>query len=107
MEKNRGHVNKVPRSNTNSSYTPQDTPNMASTLSSLEKFDCDGEPGSVGLRWEKWKRAFHIFLEAANIEKEETKKATLLHTGGLGLQKIFYSIPRAQGSGGYTAKSMR
>lgn len=72
---------------------------MASTLPSLEKFDCDDDPGSVGLRWEKWKRAFKIFLTAANIEHEETKRAILLHTGGLGLQEIFYSIPGAQGSG--------
>lgn len=72
---------------------------MATTLPSLEKFDCDGDPGSVGLKWEKWKRAFQIFLIAANIEKEKTKRATLLHTGGLGLQEIFYSTPGAQGYG--------
>jgi len=77
---------------------------MTSTLPSLEKFDCDDDPGSVGLRWEKWKRALQIFLIAANIKDEETKRATLLHTGGLGLQEIFYNIPGAQGSGGENEK---
>lgn len=72
---------------------------MTSNLSPLDKFDSDGEPGSLGLRWQKWKRALEIFLIAANIVKEEAKRATLLHTGGVGLQEIFYSIPGAQGSG--------
>jgi len=53
---------------------------MASTLISLEKFDCNDDPGSIGLKWEKWKRAFQIFLIAANIKDEKIKRATLLHT---------------------------
>jgi len=47
---------------------------MASTLILLEKFDCNDDPRSIGLKWEKWKRAFQIFLIAANIKDEKIKK---------------------------------
>lgn len=62
---------------------------------SLEKFDCEGEPSSVGIRWERWKRALFIYLDASSIVESEKKRASLLHFGGLGLQEIFYNIPDA------------
>ena len=51
-----------------------------SQICPLEGFDCEGDPASVGLRWEKWKRAIDIYLLAANIDKPAQKRATLLHT---------------------------
>lgn len=62
---------------------------------SLEKFDCNGESTSVGGRWERWKRALFIYLEAANIDKDIKKRASLLHFGGLDLQEVFHNIPGA------------
>nr|CAI5853463.1 unnamed protein product [Callosobruchus analis] len=59
----------------------------------LEKFDCEGDPSSVGARWERWKRALFIYLEASGIDSIEKKKASLLHFGGLELQEIFYNLP--------------
>lgn len=67
-------------------------PNMSLLL---EKFDCDGEPTSVGARWERWKRVLYIYLEVSNIDIDIKKKASLLHFGGLGLQEVFYNIPGA------------
>ncbi|XP_023312364.1 uncharacterized protein K02A2.6-like [Anoplophora glabripennis] len=66
-----------------------------SNLVALEPFDCDGDVGSVGIKWEKWKRALGIYLEAANIEIPSKKRATLLHMGGLGIQEIYYNLPGA------------
>lgn len=66
-----------------------------SSLPPLENFDCDGDPSGVGLKWERWKRGLNIYLEAANIDKPEKKRATLLHMGGLPLQEIYYNIPGA------------
>lgn len=65
------------------------------SLPPLENFDCDGDPSGVGLKWERWKRGLNIYLEAANIEKPEKKRATLLHMGGLALQEIYYNVPGA------------
>lgn len=64
-------------------------------LPSLEPFECDGDSTSVGLRWEKWKRALSMYLIAANVTDAERKRATLLHMGGLTLKEIYYNIPGA------------
>lgn len=66
-----------------------------SQIPPLEFLDCEGEPASVGLRWEKWKRALELYLTATNVTKPEAKRATLLHMGGLALQEIYYNIPGA------------
>ncbi|XP_049886625.1 uncharacterized protein K02A2.6-like [Pectinophora gossypiella] len=62
---------------------------------SLEKFDCNGESTSVGVRWERWKRALLIYLEASNVDKDIKKRASLLHFADLDLQEVFYNIPGA------------
>ncbi|XP_045771272.1 uncharacterized protein LOC123871475 isoform X2 [Maniola jurtina] len=67
----------------------------SSTLPNLQHFDCEGDPTSIGTRWEKWKRAFEIYLLAANIETPVKKRATLLHVGGIALQEVYYNIPGA------------
>lgn len=61
----------------------------------MEKFDCEGDSSSVSARWERWKRAFYIYLQASGTVQNEKKKAALLHFGGLDLQEIFYNIPGA------------
>ncbi|XP_046964591.1 uncharacterized protein K02A2.6-like [Vanessa cardui] len=61
----------------------------------LEKFECEGDVGSVSIRWERWKRSLYIYIEAAGIDTELKKRASLLHFGGCELQEIFYSIPGA------------
>lgn len=66
-----------------------------SQIPPLESLDCDGDPASVGLRWEKWKRALGLYLTATNVTTPEAKRALLLHMGGLPLQEIYYNIPGA------------
>lgn len=66
----------------------------------LEKFECEGEVGSVSVRWERWKRSLNIYLEAAGIDTEAKKRASLLHFGGPELQEIFYNIPGANATEG-------
>lgn len=56
---------------------------MSNFTPSLDKFDCEGEAGSVDIRWVKWKHALNIYLEAAGIEIATKKRANLLHLGGL------------------------
>jgi len=46
----------------------------------LENFDCTGDPTSVGVCREKWKRAVEIFLLASNITDLPKQKATLITT---------------------------
>ncbi|XP_053617728.1 uncharacterized protein K02A2.6-like [Plodia interpunctella] len=68
---------------------------MANTLPPLEAIDVEGDTVSVGGRWEKWKRALLIYLDAAEITTPQKKRATLLHFGGIGLQEIYYNLPGA------------
>ncbi|XP_063534905.1 uncharacterized protein K02A2.6-like [Cydia strobilella] len=68
---------------------------VTSTIPSLDHFDCGGDPVSVGVRWEKWKRALEIYFLAANIVDGVVKRATLLHLGGLSLQDVYYNLPGA------------
>ncbi|KAL7291804.1 hypothetical protein TKK_0014585 [Trichogramma kaykai] len=70
-------------------------PPTTSMPMTLESFDCDRNPASVSVRWEKWKRALNIFLLASNVKKSAKKRACLLHIGGLNLQEVFYHIPGA------------
>nr|CAI5858814.1 unnamed protein product [Callosobruchus analis] len=66
-----------------------------STLPGIEQFQCECDPLSLGTRWDKWKRALQIYLAASDIEDSTRKCAILLHSGGIALQEIFYSIPEA------------
>lgn len=66
---------------------------MTQLPSMVDTFDCKGEPASVSVRWEKWKRASDIYLLASNIEKPRKKRACLLYIGGLNLQDVYYNIP--------------
>ena len=56
-----------------------------SQINPLDVFDCKGEPASVVLKWEKWKRALEIYLLAAKIKKPIKKRVALLHMGGFSL----------------------
>lgn len=64
-------------------------------LASLDSFNCEGEPTSIGSRWERWKRGLEIYLLALSITDPVKKRATLLHVGGLSLQDVYYNIPGA------------
>nr|CAH7748034.1 unnamed protein product [Callosobruchus chinensis] len=65
------------------------------SMPSFGNFGCDGDPSTVGLRWQEWKRALQIYLDAAGIENSDKGKAVLFYFGGIGLQEIFYNLPRA------------
>lgn len=70
-----------------------------SLIPPLEPLDYEGDPASIGLRWEKWKRGLELYLAATNVTLPEVKKATLLHMGGLSLQEIYYNIPETEAVG--------
>lgn len=68
---------------------------MANSLPPLEILDVEGDNASIGHRWEKWKRALLIYLDASEIITPKRKRATLLHFGGTNLQEIYYNLPGA------------
>lgn len=60
--------------------------NVANTAMKAFIFDCEGKPASVGLLWEKWKRALKLYLIAINTTEAGKKRAGLLHMEGFTLQ---------------------
>ncbi|KAG5872021.1 hypothetical protein JTB14_020054 [Gonioctena quinquepunctata] len=58
-------------------------------LTPLELFNYDGDIGSVGVKWEEWKRGLQIYP----IQIQFRKKATL--SGGLSLQDIYRNLTGA------------
>ncbi|XP_069360121.1 uncharacterized protein [Maniola hyperantus] len=66
-----------------------------SQVTTLEPFDCEGDPTSISSRWERWKRALEIYFIAASTNDQNIKRAMLLHSGGMPLQDIYFNIPGA------------
>lgn len=61
----------------------------------IEPFDCEGDPTSIGSRWERWKRALEIYFIATKTNDQNKKRAMLLHSGGMALQDIYFNVPGA------------
>ena len=58
----------------------------------LPCFDPKGEPTTLSVRWKRWKRAFHLYVASKGITNQAQKVALLLHSGGMELQEIFYTL---------------
>ena len=58
----------------------------------LGPFDCSDSSG-IAARWERWLRAFELFAEGKGITNHGQKKALLLHTAGMSVQDIFFTLP--------------
>ena len=61
-------------------------------VQSLEAFDCADSSG-IAARWERWLRPFELFVEGKGITNHNQKKALLLHTAGMSVQDIFFTLP--------------
>jgi hypothetical protein len=48
---------------------------------------------TIAARWERWLRAFELFAEGKGITNHGQKKALLLHTAGMSVQDIFFTLP--------------
>ena len=59
---------------------------------SLPHFDPKGEPNSLSVRWKRWKRAFNLYVASKGVTNECQKIALLLHSGGMELQEIYYTL---------------
>ena len=61
----------------------------------IQQFDCELEPASNASRWEKWLARFENYLIAVNIDKDERKKAMLLHFVGEKVYDIYDTLSAA------------
>ena len=59
----------------------------------IEHFDMDTEKSSLAARWLEWKSSASYMIKAKGITDPEQKEATLLHTAGRKLQKVYETLP--------------
>ena len=55
-------------------------------------FDPKGGPNSLSVRWKRWKRAFNLYVASKGETNEGQKVTLLLHSGGIELQEIYYTL---------------
>ena len=61
--------------------------------SGIPTFDPKVEPTSIAPRWQRWKRAFELFIVGKGITDKTQKRALLLHCAGMDVQDIFDTLP--------------
>ena len=58
-------------------------------LPAIPQFNPNGDPSSLGQRWNKWKKSFEYYLQAAAITDKARQRPLLLHLVGPETQEIF------------------
>ena len=83
-------------SGSTTSTTPSDpggaTVKQVLDIQALPHFDPKGEPNSLSVQWKRWKRAFNLYVASNGVTNEDQKIALLLHSGGMELQEIYYTL---------------
>ena len=54
--------------------------------------DPKGEPTTLSVQWKRWKCAFHLYVTSKGVTNQAQKVALLLHSGGMELQEIYYTL---------------
>ena len=58
----------------------------------LKVFSLVGDPNELSEKWIRWKRAFGLYIRAKCVELDRQKVALLLHSGGMELQDLVYTV---------------
>ena len=69
-------------------------------LDGLAPFDCSDTAG-ISARWERWLRAFELFANEKEVKHADQRKALMLHTAGLSVQDIFFTLDEGTGENNY------
>ena len=62
----------------------------------IPKFDANGDINLMGPRWNRWKCGFELFAVGKGVVDPEQKKALLLHTAGISVQDIYFTLQIAE-----------
>ena len=66
----------------------------------LKPFDCS-ETAGISAHWERWLRAFELFATGKGVKNADQEKVLLLHTFGLDVQDIYFTLEEEGGSENY------
>ena len=88
----------TPEEQASNSSTPSSTNSGGGSVKQILEvrglpcFDPKGEPNSLSVRWKRWKRVFNLYVASRELTNEGQKVALLLHSGGIELQEIYYTL---------------
>lgn len=78
------------------------------TKNFITKFDCLGDPATLGPRWKRWLTAFELFADGKELiivpdkdDNKQRRRALLLHHAGPDVQDIFSTLPDTGGNTDY------
>ena len=61
-------------------------------IQGLQPFSCE-ETSNIGTRWKRWLRSFELYAGGKGVTNAEQKKSLLLHSAGVRVQDIFFTLP--------------
>ena len=72
-------------------------PSLNTSVKTLEVsgppcFDPKRDPNTLSVCWKRWKRAFNLYMVSKGVKNECQKVSLLLHSGGMELQGIYYTL---------------
>ncbi|XP_061195212.1 uncharacterized protein K02A2.6-like [Saccostrea echinata] len=77
---------------------------MASVLvpdvQGIPNFDVADVTG-IASKWKRWRRAFELYAKGKGVKEADQAKALLLHTAGMDVQDIFFTLPEGEGEDEY------
>lgn len=65
-------------------------------ITPVQPFDC-GDTTGIAARWKRWLRAFDLYADGKGIMDKNQRKALLLHSAGLQVQDIFFTLTEEDG----------
>ena len=65
---------------------------VAVEVGGLRSFQVKGGPHSISQCWRKWKRAFELYVLGKRIRSDSQKRGLLLHTAGLEVQDVYFTL---------------
>ena len=65
---------------------------MASNLTDFRRFDVNGEPTSIGIRWKTWLAEFENLIIALAVEDKKRQRALMLYYAGKDVHDIYKSL---------------
>ena len=68
------------------------TASVALDVGCLEPFNPKGEPHFLSQRWNRWKRAFNLYVTGKGVSDNAQKRALFLHVAGMDVQEIYFTL---------------
>lgn len=73
---------------------------LLSDVNGIPNFDI-AESTGISARWKRWLRAFQLYAVGKGVADADQKQALLLHTAGMSVQDIFFTLPAGAGDDAY------